>query len=257
MTTAQERRDNVETRVMRGAADEADHAGFDVGQQEVLLGFVKAMDLIDDQDGLTRRLATRVGEDFAQLRRARKHGVNADDERLGFGGDDLGQGGLAATGRTVEEQRAKVVSLDQARQQRLGSEQTGMANDLREVAGAHARSQRATARGDGIGHPLTKARQGVVRPKAPFSHDLLLFREGHQVAVGLLAPQLVILLVIFFRTPELGSGLDLGGDRAAEGLGEGQTHLHVFGDLLLLGRMREDNGAILVANVRTLAVDPA
>ena len=95
-----------------------------------------------------------------------------------------------------------------------------MTDDLCEIPRTHARSQRTTALRDGIRHPLTKARQGVVRPKAPFSHDLLLFREGHQVAIGLLAPELVILLVILFRAPELRRGLNLGGDCPAKSLGE-------------------------------------
>ena len=125
-----------------------------VVQQQILLGLVEAMDLVDHQDGLARRLAAGVGQDLSELRRARKHGVDADDVRLGLGGDHLGQGRLAAAGRTVEEERTEVIGLDQARQQSLRAEQAGMPDDLREVPRAHARSERAAALRDGIGHPL-------------------------------------------------------------------------------------------------------
>jgi hypothetical protein len=37
---------------MGRAPDEPDHAGFDVRQQEILLGLVEAMDLVDHQHGL-------------------------------------------------------------------------------------------------------------------------------------------------------------------------------------------------------------
>ena len=101
---------------MGRAADEAHHASFDIRQQQILLGLVEAVNLIDDQDRLARRLATRIGQDLAQFRCPREHGVDADDEGLRLGGDDLGQGRLAATRRTVEEERTEVVCLDQARQ---------------------------------------------------------------------------------------------------------------------------------------------
>jgi hypothetical protein len=63
-----------------------------------------------------------------------------------------------------------------------------MTDDLREIAGTHPRSQRTTALGDGIGYALTEARQSVIRTHEPCSHGSLLFREGHQVAIRLLAP---------------------------------------------------------------------
>ena len=118
------------------------------------MGLVEAVDLVDHQDRLARRLATCIGQDLAQLRRAGEHCVDADDERLRLGGDDFGQGGLAAPRGAVEKQRAEIISFDQARQQGLGPKETSMTDDFREIAGAHARRQRATALWYSIRHPL-------------------------------------------------------------------------------------------------------
>ena len=43
--------DDLEGRIFGGRADEADGAVLDVGQEGVLLGFVEAMDLVDEEDG--------------------------------------------------------------------------------------------------------------------------------------------------------------------------------------------------------------
>ena len=45
----QQRRDDLEARVLGRRADQRDSAGLDVGQQRVLLGLVEAMDLVDEQ----------------------------------------------------------------------------------------------------------------------------------------------------------------------------------------------------------------
>lgn len=42
---------DVEVGVVRGGSDEADGAAFDVGEEDVLLGFIKAMDFVDEEDG--------------------------------------------------------------------------------------------------------------------------------------------------------------------------------------------------------------
>src|SRR5215467_10222249 len=44
-------RDNFEGRVFSGSADEGDVAGFDVREKGVLLGFIEAMDFVDENDG--------------------------------------------------------------------------------------------------------------------------------------------------------------------------------------------------------------
>ena len=48
MTAAQQGRDDVEARIMGRAADEAHHACFDIRQQQILLGLIEAVDLVDD-----------------------------------------------------------------------------------------------------------------------------------------------------------------------------------------------------------------
>ena len=47
----QQRRDHFERRILRGGADQDDVAALHVGQKRVLLRFVEAVDLVDEQDG--------------------------------------------------------------------------------------------------------------------------------------------------------------------------------------------------------------
>ena len=75
---------------MRRATDETHHAGFDVGQEQVLLRLIETMDLVDHEDGLTRGRAPGLGEDLAKFGRARKNRVDAHDRGLRFGGNHFG-----------------------------------------------------------------------------------------------------------------------------------------------------------------------
>ena len=56
----EQRRDHLEGRVLRGGADQDDVALLDVGQKGVLLGFVEAVDLVDEQDGAAADAASRA-----------------------------------------------------------------------------------------------------------------------------------------------------------------------------------------------------
>ena len=42
---------DVEVGIVRGGSDEADGAAFEVRKEDVLLGFVEAMDFVDEKDG--------------------------------------------------------------------------------------------------------------------------------------------------------------------------------------------------------------
>ena len=63
----EERRIDVETRVVGGGADEADVALFDIRQEEVLLGFVEAVQFVDEENRRGLGTAAGGGEDLPQF----------------------------------------------------------------------------------------------------------------------------------------------------------------------------------------------
>ncbi len=142
VAAAEQRRVHIKTGIVRRRADEPDVPLLDVGQQEVLLRLVEAVQLVDEEDGGLRRAAAGVGEDFAQLRDVGHHGVDADEAAFRLAGDDLGEAGFAAAGRAVEHEAAEAVAGDEARQEVAGLEDVGLARDLRQAARPHASGER-------------------------------------------------------------------------------------------------------------------
>ncbi len=66
----QQRGVHLERRVLRRRADEDDIAGFDAWEERVLLGFVEAVNLIDEQNGPAREASPRrlgLGHDVTDL----------------------------------------------------------------------------------------------------------------------------------------------------------------------------------------------
>ena len=72
----EQRRDDLEGRILRGRADQSDGAVLDVGQEGVLLGFVEAVDLIDEEDGAGAEAGGLFGvdHDLLDLLDAGEHG---------------------------------------------------------------------------------------------------------------------------------------------------------------------------------------
>jgi len=62
----EQRGDDFEGWILGGCADENDVAGFDVGEEGILLGFVEAVDFVDKDDGAMAgtRFVFRGGHDF-------------------------------------------------------------------------------------------------------------------------------------------------------------------------------------------------
>jgi hypothetical protein len=108
----QQRRIYLEGRILSGRADERYRAVFGVRQHRVLLGFVPAMHLVDEQyralvwdvAGLVYRLA-QVGHPGGDRR-------HRDKPRLREAGDDFRQGGLAGAGRPPEDHARDLVGFE-------------------------------------------------------------------------------------------------------------------------------------------------
>ena len=102
----QERRVDLERRVLGGGADEGDGPVFDVRQDHVLLGFVEAVDLVNEQDGglLVESLAfLGAGHRLAEISHAGRHCADRLEMRLRDGGDEPGQRSLAGARRSPEQ----------------------------------------------------------------------------------------------------------------------------------------------------------
>src|ERR1051326_6927448 len=84
------------------------HAALHVGQKNILLRFVKAMNLIDKKN---RRLPfvfqaiRRRGEDTAHVRNVGFHSTEAFEFALRLPGNDLREGGFARAGWAVKDER--------------------------------------------------------------------------------------------------------------------------------------------------------
>jgi hypothetical protein len=109
VAAGKKRRVDVEAGVVRGCADQADHPLLDVGEQEVLLRLVEAVQLVDEEDRARAGHAPGYAEDLAELSHVGHDRVHADEPALRLARDRLGDARLAGPRRPIEEERAEVV----------------------------------------------------------------------------------------------------------------------------------------------------
>ncbi len=147
VAAADERGDDVEAGVVGGGADEADVAFFDVGEEEVLLGFVEAVDFVDEEDGFEVGAGAGGLEDLAEFGDVGLDGVDADEMGVGFAGDDFGETGFAAAGRTVKKEAAEFSGLDQFSEQAAVVEEVALADDFVEALRTHPGGERPVGGG--------------------------------------------------------------------------------------------------------------
>ena len=134
---------------MGGGADEADDAALDIGEEDVLLGFVESVDFVDEEDGADAGGLEAIGgagDDAAHIRDAALDAAEALETGFGGLGDDLGQGGFADAGRAEEDDRGDAVGLDGAAEELAGAEDVLLAGVFLEGAGAHAGGEGGGAR---------------------------------------------------------------------------------------------------------------
>ena len=116
------------------------------------------MHLVDEQDGAPAgvgQLALGGRDDRADLLDPGVERGELDELPLGGQRDDVRERRLAGAGRAVEDQRHRLVGLDQPAQRRPRTEQVLLADDLVERARPHAHGQRRARvdRGAGRGRP--------------------------------------------------------------------------------------------------------
>jgi hypothetical protein len=123
-----------------------------VREEGVLLRFVEAVNLVDEDEGAGAVLAgaLRVGHDLLDLFDSGKHGGELDELRFGHGRDDLCERGLARARRSPEDERAHVVALDLRAQRLACADEVLLAGKFFERARAHAVSQRTSSVGRAV-----------------------------------------------------------------------------------------------------------
>jgi hypothetical protein len=88
--------------------------------------------------------------------------------------DGLGDAGLAATGRSVKQERAEAILRDEPREQAVGLEDVFLPDDFGETARPHARGERLVCAGAFFG---LSGRSG----RGLFGEKIRLVSGGHGV----------------------------------------------------------------------------
>ncbi len=132
----EQRRDQLERRVLGGGADQHDRSILHDRKKRILLGAVEAMDLVDEQQRPLPDLAPRA-RGVEHLLEVGDAGKNRRDLlELQFGGvrQEPRDRRLAGAGRPPEDERAERTRLQHAGERAVAPEQVILADDLAELA---------------------------------------------------------------------------------------------------------------------------
>ena len=145
----EERRVDLEVRVLGRRADQRDHALLDRRQQRVLLRLVEAVDLVEEEDRALPVRAeplARAGDHLAHLRDRRGDRRELLERGAGRVRDDAGERRLAAPRRPVEDHRADAVLLDREPKRGARAEHVLLADELVQRSRPQARRERRDLR---------------------------------------------------------------------------------------------------------------
>ena len=136
----EQRRDDFERRILGGRANQADRSPLHIGQKRILLRFVEAVNLVDEENGSRVHLGGlgRIGHHLLDLFDAAGDGGELDEGGLGGFGNDLGKSGFAHARRTPEDHRAGVVALDLHAQRLAGADEMLLPEQFVQAARAHS-----------------------------------------------------------------------------------------------------------------------
>ena len=121
-----------------------------MGEDDVLLSLVEAVDFVYEQDGglaVHPSAVAGLGDDTSQVGHAGGDGADRLEGGLGNGGHEAGEGGLARAGRPPEDEGGQTTGGDGAEQDAVTSDDLLLADELIEGAGAHPFGQRCVALG--------------------------------------------------------------------------------------------------------------
>ena len=166
----QERGDNLERGVLGGRADEDDRAVLDVRENRVLLGFVEAVDLVEEEDRAAVVAAPDLAgllDGVAEVGDAGGDGGQGDEVAPGEAGDEAREGRLSDAGRAPEDHRGHLIRADGALEDAAGPEEVLLADEFVERAGTYAGGQWRSLAFTLLPQVL---KQGVVAPLRRHGH---------------------------------------------------------------------------------------
>ncbi len=140
-----QRGDDLERWILGGGADQANVAFFDVREKRVLLSFVEAMNLVDEDDGARAEVAGfgRVCHYLFDLFDPAQYRGELDEVSFRDASNNLRERRFSHSGRTPKNDGAWVVAFDLQAQRLARSEQMFLADDFVERARTHAFRQRS------------------------------------------------------------------------------------------------------------------
>ena len=121
--------------------------GFDVAEEDVLLGAVEAVDFVEEEDGALAGVAEAIlggVEDGADFLHADGGGVDLLEVAFGVLGDERGEGGFAGAWRAVEDDAGQPVGFEHAAEEFAGAEEMLLADEFLEGAGRMRTASGAT-----------------------------------------------------------------------------------------------------------------
>ena len=148
MAAREQGRDHLEGGIFRGGADEDHRAAFHIGQKGVLLRFVEAVDLVDEDDGALVVAFVGVGgilHHGLDVADAGKDGAELDEAVAGTAFDDAGDGGFPGSGRAPEDERVIFPGGDHLAQQGVFGHQLGLAAKVFQAGGTEPLGQGGVA----------------------------------------------------------------------------------------------------------------
>jgi hypothetical protein len=140
----QQRRIDLERRVLGGGPEQPHQAALDLRQYRVLLRLVEAVDLVDEQQRppLHALPLARPLHHLAKIGDARADRAHRLERRARHGGDDARQRGLAAARRPPEDQRRKLIGFQRLAQHRARTDRRLVSDELVQRPRPHPPRQR-------------------------------------------------------------------------------------------------------------------
>ena len=133
--------DDLERRVLRGGADEGNHARFDRSQQGVLLRLVETVDFIDEEDGavgIEEPAFLGTLDDLTHLLDTRSDRTQGIERRFQLVGNDVSQGGLSHARRPPQDERRDMSGVDHLPEHGTRTDQMFLADVVVERPRAHS-----------------------------------------------------------------------------------------------------------------------
>ena len=144
----EQRGNDLEGWVFGGRAYQGDGAILNVGEDDVLLGLVEAVDFIHEEDGglaVHPAAVSGLGDDTPQVGDTGGDGADRLEGSLGDCGDEAGEGGLARARRPPEDERGQTPGSDGAEEHTVLTDDLLLTDELIEGTGAHPFGQRRVA----------------------------------------------------------------------------------------------------------------